>query len=331
MEDFVPPTLSNMFSPLQALPTPAASQMRSIVRACLCTLVVLALVEFSIGARGDEKPPVAAAGPDCSLSVSAFRSAPRLDKPPPDKVVVGVGDKIYVELKGLAKALKNASCKIEPSAYFLFLDGYPIQSSNGVDENPDDDLLRFTLERASGDSRKSWVALLGSPTGSSRQVNVSVGRDPKGSPLPIEPGSDAGRQQVELRIFDANALLIGAVCVLAALVLFGWLARRSGMLRDPIPRPVKERPYSLARFQMAWWLFLVVGSFLFIWLITQDHAGILDPSVLALMGIATGTVLGAAVVDASKTGHRRRRPRRSRRNSIASPSWSTSCPRRPTR
>ncbi len=153
-------------------------------------------------------------------------------------------------------------------------------------------------------SRKSWVTLLGSPTGSTRHVNASVARDPRGSPLPIEPGSDASRQQIELQIFDTNALLLGAGGLLAALVLFGWLARKSGMLRDPLPRPVNERPYSLARFQMAWWLFLVVGSFLFIWLITQDHAGILDPSVLVLMGIATGTVLGAAVVDAGKDGTR---------------------------
>ena len=185
------------------------------MRSPLCILVAVALLECSVGARAEDKSPAATGGQDCSLSVSAFRSARDLDKPPPSKVVVGVGDKVYVELKGLAKALKNASCKIEPSAYFLFLDGYPIQSSSGIDENPDDDLLRFTLQRSDGESRKSWVTLLGSPTGSTRHVNASVGRDPRGSPLPIEPGSDASRQQIELQIFDTNALLLGqGVCSL---------------------------------------------------------------------------------------------------------------------
>lgn len=82
---------------------------------------------------------------------------------------------------------------------------------------------------------------------------------------------------------------------------FAYLALWTEMLRDSGPPPPegKLRPYSLARTQMAIWFFLIIASFVFIWLMT----GALDTitgTVLALMGIGAGTALGAEAQNASK-------------------------------
>lgn len=55
---------------------------------------------------------------------------------------------------------------------------------------------------------------------------------------------------------------------------------------------------SLANVQVVWWFFLVAGSFLLIYLITGEFT--MSEQALVLMGIGTGTALGAAMIDANK-------------------------------
>jgi hypothetical protein len=52
---------------------------------------------------------------------------------------------------------------------------------------------------------------------------------------------------------------------------------------------------------MAVWFFIVIGSFVFIWLITGDTNTITEQA-LVLIGIGTGTALGAAAIDSNKYG-----------------------------
>ncbi len=79
------------------------------------------------------------------------------------------------------------------------------------------------------------------------------------------------------------------------------LARHTHIIRDPAAprRPDGQRPYSLARGQMAFWFFLVIASYFFLWIVTGDM-DTLNPSVLGLIGISAGTALGSAFVDAAK-------------------------------
>jgi hypothetical protein len=94
--------------------------------------------------------------------------------------------------------------------------------------------------------------------------------------------------------FLANAiwLLISS----AVLFLIGviWAIPKP---RAPLP------PYSLARTQMLAWFFLVIGAFLFLWLVTGS-SDMLNTTVLSLMGISVGTSLAAEVQDASKPTRR---------------------------
>jgi hypothetical protein len=50
---------------------------------------------------------------------------------------------------------------------------------------------------------------------------------------------------------------------------------------------------------MAFWFFLVIASYFFLWIVTGDM-DTLNPSVLGLIGISAGTALGSAFVDAAK-------------------------------
>jgi hypothetical protein len=90
----------------------------------------------------------------------------------------------------------------------------------------------------------------------------------------------------------------GAMCCAAFLVIFFfgflYLANCTELLRDSGPKPPKGkfRTYSLARFQMAFWFFLSVCAFVFLWMIT-DSKDTITGTVLTLMGIGAGTALGA--------------------------------------
>jgi hypothetical protein len=84
--------------------------------------------------------------------------------------------------------------------------------------------------------------------------------------------------------------------VLAALVV---LAFGSGALRDPGPGPAAQRPYSLARVQIALWTALVALAVIWHYLATGQLTAIPD-SVAALMGLSTFTLGAATVIDAGK-------------------------------
>jgi hypothetical protein len=91
--------------------------------------------------------------------------------------------------------------------------------------------------------------------------------------------------------------LIGALAV-----FFLWLAKRTDVIRDPLAplRPDGEKPFSLARAQMAFWFFLVASSYVYLWLITASIDG-LNKTALMLIGIPSLTALGAFAIDAGRS------------------------------
>jgi len=237
-------------------------------------------------------------------------------------IVVKVHD--LQSLTRVAKCLNKDDRHVQnchEQAIALFLDGRQIKGivpESGA-PRPEDETLQFHLQR-NADSDETWADLLGAPTRDAffkRPTEVAVGLE-NSYPLPTEvkvKAPDEMRRFSLIRIhsywFVICSVLLGAVFVLVVL-----LAKYSELLRDlgPVPpadanlqanwlQKMKERkhkPYSLARFQMAFWFFLVITSFLFIWLVT-GASDTITGSTLALIGIGAGTALGAATVDASKS------------------------------
>jgi hypothetical protein len=107
---------------------------------------------------------------------------------------------------------------------------------------------------------------------------------------------------------------IGSLVVVGGAVVV--LGVRSDLLRDGQPtdfggaKPAKgvyRRPFSLAQTQMAWWFCLILAAYLYIAFTTSPdlsqfnvNGGIVEQSLI-LMGIGTGTALGATMIEQVKT------------------------------
>ena len=153
-------------------------------------------------------------------------------------------------------------------------------------------------------SKPTWSHLLSQPV-LDRRVVVSVGFD-NGAEMrsnlrPDAQGEQKPDQQFFLTIIPKFRTAVGFIVILIALIAFFALARYTHIIRDAASprRPDGRRPYSLARGQMAFWFFLVIASYFFLWVVTGDM-DTLNTSVLALIGISAGTALGSAFVDAAK-------------------------------
>jgi hypothetical protein len=213
-----------------------------------------------------------------------------------DDQVAGLGDMIVITIKNLkqelARELAPNTERIEPRKYVLFLDDMEVKKLYPIALDPEQGLT-FKLDRTV-ESKEVWTNLLAAQKTPIRLTKASVGPEGK-----AQVKSD---QSFSLRIYRPGWLNFGVVAFLIAIVIFLWLASNTAIIRDsgpPEPPPGTFRPYSLARSQVALWFFLILGSFLFIALVTQDFDTITNSS-LVLLGIGTGTALGAAMVDANK-------------------------------
>ena len=207
----------------------------------------------------------------------------------------GIDRTINVQIDSLQEAVRRD--RIDPRNFVLYLNGHPIWNVHGQVVNWKRGILEFKLERADT-SRAAWVSLLGSPTSLMRKgIAVGVGY---GSSPELE-SSEQIPPHITLTVLERGWLIVGIIVLVGLGFLFFRLVRRSNIIRDAIPPSPPEgyrKPYSLARFQMAVWFFLVAGAFIFLFLITHS-IDTLNQQALLLIGIGSATALGAAIVDNS--------------------------------
>lgn len=109
---------------------------------------------------------------------------------------------------------------------------------------------------------------------------------------------------------------MGAIAVIAIGLALIVLAVSTDVLRDAAPsdfggitgadnKPLR-RPFSLAQTQMAWWFYLVLASYVYLYVSTGTLPTLTDQALI-LMGIGTGTALGAAMVEQAKTDDKQQR------------------------
>ena len=205
---------------------------------------------------------------------------------------------IEVEIENLEKWVEQPGH--DPSKFILYVDG---NAFNGlppvlVDNNKK---LRFDLKRTS-ESKDAWTAVLSRPKKFTRKVPVTVRQDG----VKVQ-----GEAEATLIIINLSWFKIFVGSFAAAIALFWWLAYKSDIIREPGPQPEgtdnkgmpNRKPYSLARTQMAFWFFVIIISYVFIWMVTSDLSN-LTTSVLGLMGISAATGLSAAIVSSSKRSNR---------------------------
>jgi hypothetical protein len=211
---------------------------------------------------------------------------------------VELGDRLFVAVtnltafvEGLRKEGKNPRLTMVP-----YLKGVPLNGiyPESIDTNRNE--VRFHLRREQK-SREAWAALLGAPDQFQREVAVSVGTE-AGGVLPTKLEDGMALKLVVIR--EGWLWFVIALCT-ALLLWFFIKARTTAMLRDPglDPGNGNLRPYSLAKCQMAWWFFLTVVSFLFIFAVTGAYDSI-PGSVFVLIGISAATGLGVIVQNSGK-------------------------------
>lgn len=166
--------------------------------------------------------------------------------------------------------------------------------------------LEFNLKReaANKESRADWDQVLRS-SGVSPKMPLAVGvynaNRNIAHVLALPAGTAAGpeREFKLLRIAWDGWTIAGMILLALAAAIFIYMSIHTGMVRDSTC-PLREDglpPYSLGRCQMAFWFFLVISAFYFLWVITgRGDTDTINSTVLSLIGISAGTALGSAIV-----------------------------------
>jgi hypothetical protein len=203
--------------------------------------------------------------------------------------IAGLDDRISVHVQNFSTLLKNANGNCQ--GIVLFLDGMPIKADKAESCDPVAGHVRYRLLRTKDDDA-AWHALLGSPPGYSHPVDISVGSD--------QQFSIPSTASFNLEIIPHTQFIVFIALIMLALAIFIYLCRTTSLVRSGTHPVSHMRPYSLSLFQMSFWFFLVIASYVFMWMITDELDTITD-SVLALIGIGAATALGAALIDKNKT------------------------------
>jgi hypothetical protein len=208
-----------------------------------------------------------------------------------------LGDSIFVGFTNLREWMDADPDKNKPKDLVLVLDDRVMKGLNPRGPDTQYKVLEFDLKRLDGDqkeNRDAWNVLLSGSKGD-RTINVGVALG--GNPPYFGPAT------AMVQVFPSYSWLIVAF-LLALLVLFLLLAYKSDILRDaPSPPGGPKKSYSLARCQMAFWFFVIVAAYNYIWMVTGDRDS-LTAGALTLMGISAATGLGSVVVDSSKRDQR---------------------------
>jgi hypothetical protein len=202
---------------------------------------------------------------------------------------IWLGSPLCVSLAGPTNVAVDKDGK--PTLH-LFLDGLELKSSVGTLVDRTKNLIQFDVARTSDDAA-AWNKIIGQlvwgKSGASVPVHVGVGTDKDGE---FNSAAQTPLAPLELRVVDLAAFTLGVAAFLAAVVALYFAAQFSAILRDGDA----ASSYSLARVQMAFWLYLITAAFVFIWLVTGDYNGVLTSQALTLLGISGTTGLMAISV-----------------------------------
>lgn len=253
-------------------------------------LLVLLAVLVAIPAAAQWEPPGAPKDLPNDNGPALVYYAHSYYRATPD--VAGLDDRMSVHVKNLDKLLAqvNNNCQ----ALVLFLDGMPLRGLQPESCDTVSGHVRYRLERKPQDDA-AWHDLLGSPRDFTRPVSVSIGSTSSFSAV-------SSVTNFRLEVIPAGPFHVYVVMLVVALIAFVYLCRHTPVIRGGTPdQTLAERPYSLSLFQMGFWFFLVIASYVFIWLICDELNTITD-SVLGLIGIGAATAVGAKMINDRSSG-----------------------------
>ncbi|MFO0945536.1 MAG: hypothetical protein U1D30_06280 [Planctomycetota bacterium] len=209
----------------------------------------------------------------------------------------GLGDEIEVKVERLS------SDKTIPinKRWILFFNGVPLPGIYPDNVDVTHGTFRFYLSRDGSvhqsheDLLNAWKTLLRGWYWH-RPVSVALGTETEGIDASIEPLQSGFNLTVIAKDWKLACSVFLAIAVLLALAALGT---QSNLLRDNPPVMIDKdmkAPFSLGKVQWAWWIVLILYAYLAIGLVTWDYFNVFSTTALALLGISTGTALGAGVI-----------------------------------
>jgi hypothetical protein len=198
---------------------------------------------------------------------------------------------ITVALQGLQDWMKSTGKS--PKDLQLYLAGHKLSKSSPTLASVHEQYVNFHLD-IQPDDRDAWVKILyEARQAADHKIPLSVG--PKDNFQAFD-----SKVELALMVYPRyTSFVIGLLVVLLVATLL--LSSRTDLLRDGTtpPDPPARLPYNLGRVQMAFWFYLVITAYLYVWLITGEYNTVTN-SVLALIGISAGTGVAAVLLDKQK-------------------------------
>src|ERR1017187_6007960 len=214
---------------------------------------------------------------------------------------LALGETISVLVTNL-EAWSQQSPDNDPTKLVPLINGRQLDGLNPTQIYLRSSILCFRLALTEA-NKDAWTDLLGKPKCFSYPVSFTVGI---GGKERFHTAYDYKHKDLRLEIISAQEALFSLAFTLLTGIVLIRLSQKTDLIRDNTtsPPPAGERrPYSLGRTQMAFWFFLVLTSYVALWLITGSLETI-TPSILAIMGISAATTMGAALIDADKSEKR---------------------------
>jgi hypothetical protein len=207
---------------------------------------------------------------------------------------ISLGDRIRVTVEGLTNAIEDKDIQYNPQQLVLQLNGYPIKGLNGTHIVKDQLIFQLTHQEA---SRDSWNAILGGAWNGRRDVELSVGC-PDGQKIQIAPDAkNSKKNMITIILWESFRMLI-ILFPLVLLVFFLFTKELKDALRGS--GISKNRVYSLGRFQIAWWSYLIFLTFLGMFAITGGYTNIITTQSMVLLGVSSATAIGSSIIDSSE-------------------------------
>ncbi|HEY7372617.1 MAG TPA: hypothetical protein VIF57_10695 [Polyangia bacterium] len=228
-------------------------------------------------APSQNPPPLSVAG----LSVLADGAAKK------QSLNFQMGDAIHVKLAPGNLARLQAAAAERRTKLGLSLNGHFLADVQALVIGADE--LVFVPSRNDA-SKAFWDELWGGRLLTPQTLTVAIGLEDASTFVT----SETNLLMEPLQGAKAFSLIAGGVLLLILMIA---LVVMTPLVRDGARLPGGKLPtYSLARTQMAFWFVNVVLAVLIIWAVTGSVPPITS-SVLGLMGIGTGTALGAVLLD----------------------------------
>jgi hypothetical protein len=258
-----------------------------------------------------QTPPVSATVPEVVGVVNVTQAARRANKADEragdvdtngnQTVVAELKDTLKIKIRNLESWRKEGTNA--KTSLVLFLDSVELKNvvampaARDSGDAADVGAVLVMLEPQNdqqGVVRKAWVQVL-------RAAMERNDRPLDQQTIPVSVGIAgsspfASKTEIALDVWPwYTKYVIGFLVIVAGLLL--WLGYSSNLLRDS--NGTANPPFSLAKHQMALWFVVIVGSYLYVWLITGFYSS-LSSTALILIGISGATGLVAVTIDANK-------------------------------